>query len=105
MSAGPMSVWQALPETAKLGIAAAAFLVGMLMGLPLGFFVGRATAPKVIASSGNVIERQNGGIIEEKEEERPEPPGPGYKWVRGRTRQDGTRGPGHWAKDPFYNKK
>jgi DNA-directed RNA polymerase subunit RPC12/RpoP len=102
MSAGPFSVWQALPETAKLGIAAAAFMVGLLIGLTMGFFVGRATVPRTIAGSGGAIGKQGGGIIEEKEEERPEPPGPGYKWVRGRTRQDGSRGPGHWAKDPFY---
>ena len=102
MSAGPLSVWQALPETVKLGIAAATFLVGLLMGLTMGFFVGKATAPHVIAGPGNVGEKQSREIIEEKEEERPEQPGPGYKWVRGRTRQDGSRGPGHWAKDPFY---
>lgn len=98
-SAGPLGIWQALPETTKLAIVAMSFVVGLLVGLMAGFVAGKATAPQVTASSS--AERKVLPEIE-KEEERPDPPGPGYKWVRGRERKDGTRGPGHWAKDPFY---
>jgi DNA-directed RNA polymerase subunit RPC12/RpoP len=94
-SVGPIGLWQALPETTKLAVVAIGFVLGLLLGLFTGYTLGRSQSPE---SSGHVrIEKQ-----EEQEEVRPEPPGPGYRWVRGRERKDGTRGPGHWAKDPNY---
>ena len=99
--AGPLGIWQSLPEMTKLAIVAVAFVGGLLLGLTLGFFAGKSTVPAAV-SHGKQAPGQSAPVIVEKEEERPEPPGPGYKWVRGRERKDGTRGPGHWAKDPFY---
>lgn len=98
-TAGPLGIWQALPESTKLVIVAGAFVVGLLIGLMAGFAVGKAVAPSAPASTA--VEHKTVPVIE-KEEERPDPPGPGYKWVRGRVQKDGTRAPGHWAKDPFY---
>lgn len=95
---GPLQVWQAFPDTTKLVIVAIAFALGLLLGLTLGFLVGKAVTSKAVVSG----HESPGAIQIEKEEERPEQPGPNYKWVRGRERKDGTRGPGHWAKDPFY---
>ena len=97
-SAGPLAVWQALPDSTKLVAVAAAFVIGMLLGLTGGFLAGKASAPR-LASAGH---ESGSSVAVEKEEQRPDPPGPGYKWVRGRERKDGTRGAGHWAKDPFY---
>ena len=88
-SAGSLGVWRALPDTAKLAIVAAAFVVGLLIGLVGGFVAGKATG----APSGTIVSEK---------EERPESPGPGYKWVRGREHKDGSRGQGHWARDPYY---
>lgn len=98
---GPMGIWQSLPEMTKLAIVAVGFVGGLLLGLTLGFFAGKSMAPAPITHE-NPNSRQSAPVIVEKEEERPDPPGPGYKWVRGRERKDGTRGSGHWAKDPFY---
>jgi DNA-directed RNA polymerase subunit RPC12/RpoP len=97
-SAGPLAVWQALPDSTKLVVVAAAFVIGLLLGLTGGFIAGKAGAPR-LTSGGH---ESSGSIHVEKEEERPDPPGPGYRWNRGRERKDGTRGPGHWSKDPFY---
>lgn len=95
---GPLGVWQALPDTTKLAVVAVAFALGLLLGLLAGFLTGKFTAPHTT----NMEHTSTGTFQTEKEEVRPEPPGPNYKWVRGRERKDGTRSPGHWAKDPFY---
>ena len=99
-SAGPLHIWQELPDATKLVVVLLSFVVGALLGLTIGYLAGKASAPR-IANTGH----DSPGTVtssNEKEEERPPQPGPNYKWVRGRERKDGTRGPGHWAKDPFY---
>ena len=101
--AGPLGVWQSLPVTTKLAIAAMSCVVGLLLGLTVGFMVGKGTAPAATAvTRGSSNASSSAPKAEPQEEERPEAPGPGYKWVRGRERKDGTRGTGHWAKDPLY---
>ena len=95
-SPGPLGIWQSLPESTKIAIAAIAFIIGLLIGLAAGYAAGKAAAPQSTTSI-----RVETETPKEIEEERPEPPGPGYKWVRGREK-NGKRGPGHWAKDPFY---
>lgn len=96
-AAGPLGMWQSLPETFKLAAVAGAFVVGML----IGFIAGQALSPRSVSSSSESTHNKE-VVAEDEPEDRPPAPGPGYKWVRGRTRKDGTRGSGHWAKDPFY---
>lgn len=98
---GPMGIWHSLPDMTKLAVVAIAFIAGLLLGLTLGYFAGRSAAP-IQNTPRTDASRQPAPVIVEKAEERPAPPGPGYKWVRGRERKDGTRGPGYWAKDPHY---
>ena len=101
-AANPLGFWQALPDMMKLGLV----FGGLVIGLIAGFVLGQWTAMHSSASRGGshtgVQTSQPTQANEAVEEERPEPPGPGYKWVRGRTRVDKTRGPGHWAKDPLH---
>ena len=99
--AGPVGIWQALPETTKMAIAAGALIIGFLVGMAVGFVVGKASVPREAGVQSSTSSHAGLPKIEE-EEERPEAPGPGYKWVRGRERKDGTRGSGHWAKDPMF---
>ena len=96
--AGPLGTWQALPEMVKLGAVAAALIVGLL----IGFIAGQAMSPRSADSNGGPSHAKE-VVADEEPEERPPAPGPGYKWVRGRIHKDGTRGSGHWAKDPFYH--
>ena len=95
--AGPLGTWQALPEMIKLAAVAAALVVGLL----IGFIAGQAMSTHS-ADSGAQPSHNKQVVVTDEPEERPAAPGPGYKWVRGRTHKDGSRGPGHWAKDPFY---
>jgi hypothetical protein len=109
-----LGLWAALPETTKLGIAAAALVVGLIIGYKLG----SDSAPTPAATHRSASHPKDTGshpkdtvpadepaahdesASDSDTEERPEPPGPGYKWVRGRKHKDGTYGKGHWAKDP-----
>ncbi|HEY0983360.1 MULTISPECIES: hypothetical protein [unclassified Schlesneria] len=101
-TSGPLGIWQSLPEITKLVIVAIAFITGFLLGLTLGFLAGKSVSPPPVVSSDKGTASPALPVPTAKEEERPDPPGPGYKWVRGRQRKDGTRGPGYWAKDPHY---
>ena len=108
----PVGVWNGLPEAVK----AALVIVALILGGGVGFVAGRMTAPKpapVIHESSHSQSRPHTEPVasesapddapaHELKEPRPAPPGPGYKWVSGRLRKDGTRGEGHWAKDPRY---
>jgi hypothetical protein len=96
---GPLGLWTSLPEIVKLG----AVVVGLVIGLLVGFIAGQAMAPVRSAgpAAGHPKEKDDVPVADEREE-RPPAPGPGYHWVRGRLRKDGTRGDGHWAKDPNY---
>ncbi len=107
--AGPLAIWQALPETTKLGIVAAALGIGFLGG----YVVGKATPPESVhtpraaTQSRETLHPKSTTSVEDSSsdegvEDRPAAPGPGYKWVQGRKHKDGTRGTGHWAKDPRY---
>lgn len=97
--AGPLGTWQALPEMVKLAAVAAALVIGLL----IGFIAGQIVSTRSADSAGRPEHTNTKVVVEdEPSDERPPAPGPGYKWVRGRTHKDGTRGPGHWAKDPFY---
>jgi hypothetical protein len=107
--AGPLGIWQALPETTKLGLVFVALVIGLL----IGYVAGKATPPEPIgARTGTARTREtthsnsttadDDSTSKEILEDRPDPPGPGYKWVQGRKHKDGTRGSGHWAKDPHY---
>lgn len=107
-STGPTGLWSGLPEMTKLGIVA----VALVLGLVIGYLVGKKSVPPVAAPPAEArhlpvkVHTEESAPQEEpeveQESERPPAPGPGYKWVRGRTRKDGTRGEGHWAKDPRY---
>jgi len=99
--AGPLGMWQALPEIVKLGIVVVALVLGFVSGLLVGFIAGRATASHPSGSRSESTRSAEATPAEEPED-RPPSPGPGHKWVRGRIRKDGTRGAGHWAKDPYY---
>ncbi len=113
-AAGPLGIWQGLPETTKLAVVA----VALVAGLVVGFIAGKsmalppATPSRHTSSSDSELKRtqreESNPVESDKqrqtdvEVERPEAPGPGYKWVRGREKKDGTRGAGHWAKGPHY---
>ena len=113
--AGPLAMWQALPEMTKFGAVALALVVGLLIGYVAGQAMSTLDPPPSRHESARPSESthpsesphandstsKEASAVEEPEA-RPDPPGPGYKWVRGRIRKDGTRGTGHWAKDPFY---
>jgi hypothetical protein len=101
VTAAPLGVWGTLPEATKLGIVVLALVIGLLIGLVIGFFMGQGRAPQSIAVKHTAAADETESATDDAEV-RPEAPGPGYKWVRGRKRSDDTRGPGHWAKDPFY---
>ena len=113
--AGPLAIWQALPEMTKLVAVAAALIVGLL----IGYIAGQSMAARNPSTSKHESAHTNASApvsesprpndsvsketpAAEEPEVRPDAPGPGYKWVRGRIRKDGTRGAGHWAKDPLY---
>lgn len=97
--AGPLAIWQNLPETVKLLAVATALLIGLLMG----FIAGQATSRQSPQTSTAASSHEKEVVVADEEtEDRTPAPGPGYKWVKGRTRKDGTRGPSHWAKDPNY---
>ena len=99
--AGPLGFWQSLPETTKLFSVAAALLIGLL----IGYIAGQATSPhstKVSTNASSRAKDKEDVTSDEDPEDRPPAPGPGYKWVKGRTRSDGTRGPSHWVKDSHH---
>lgn len=112
--AGPFGLWKALPETTKLGAVVIALLAGLGIGYLLGSTLTKGAAPAPTAASRphdrspshstKPADDDHSEVAtpESKEDERPPKPGPGYKWVQGRKRKDGTRGDGHWAKDPYY---
>jgi hypothetical protein len=76
------------------------------MGFKLGSESGSGPAPVHRAASHpkstpvEEPESHEDSTSNPETEERPDPPGPGYKWVKGRKHKDGTYGKGHWAKDP-----
>jgi len=107
--AAPLGMWESLPESTKL----ISVVVALILGLAIGFFVGKSTVPQTTSStsershSKETKQTQDTSSVESPDtekssEERPDPPGPGYKWVKGHTRKDGSRGAGHWAKDPRF---
>lgn len=112
--AGPFGIWKALPETTKLAAVVVALLAGVGIGYLLGSSFAREAAPATTAASRSherspshsqkPVDDDHSEVAtpEIKEEQRPPKPGPGYRWVQGRKRKDGTRGDGHWAKDPYY---
>ena len=104
---GPMRVWSSFNETTKLSTVIAA----LVLGLTIGFFAGKSSIPQTKSESRGHHRNSEmaptdeksfteDGASEDAVELRPSRPGPGYKWVSGRKRKDGTRGDGHWAKDP-----
>ncbi len=110
--AGPLGIWSALPETTKLGVAALMLVVGLI----IGFVAGKAmTSNSSTDRRGANRSKESASTHESSSRDdeeadsdtvkRPEAPGPGYKWVRGRKRKDGTYGEDHWAKDPHYDEK
>ena len=113
-AAGPLGIWQGLPETTKLAVVAVALVAGLVIGFIAGKSMASPPATPTRHTSSSTSEPKRIPREEPKpfesdekrqtdvEEERPEAPGPGYKWVRGREKKDGTRGAGHWAKDPHY---
>lgn len=100
---GAMSQIGGLPEVVKL---AAALIVGLIVGGPIGFIAGRVTALQSSQPTANAArstssrgdESTHGGSHDDEPEESTSP-GPGHKWVKGYTRKDGTQVKGHWAKD------
>lgn len=104
--AGPMATWASLPETIKLGAVVLALVAGLIIGYVVGTLVAKSSSTSVPSHSRQSSPAQSDttdvSVPAHQEEERPPAPGPGYKWVSGRLRKDGTRGAGHWAKDPRY---
>lgn len=105
--AGPMGMWQAIPELVKLGLIFAALIGGLLVGFAGGYVVARLTVPHVrevvrddIGTKSDGETSNNPSSISETEDTRPNPPG--YKWNKGRRHKDGTVGQGYWSKDPNY---
>ena len=107
--AGPIGIWRALPEAVKLG----AVFVALVIGFVVGYVAENALKPRAIGTASRPhhskvelhakeTDSSENATSEEHAETRPDPPGPGYKWVQGRKHKDGTRGEGHWAKDPRY---
>jgi Na+/glutamate symporter len=78
--AGPLGMWQTLPEAMKIGIAAAALVIGLLIGLVIGFVAGQATSSNSADAKMESTHAKESSSAEEPED-RPTPPGPGYKWV------------------------
>jgi len=112
----PLQIVMAQPMSLKLAaIGIASLLIGLLLGLSIGFFAGRATAPQSTAPSrgsaspDSPSSRSTARAREldteptvEVEVGRPDEstrPGPGYKWVKSYTRKDGVKVKGHWARD------
>ena len=111
-AAGPLAIWAGLPDMTKL----AAVVVALIAGLMIGYVTGKASVPTSPSSARPSSEASHSRskvhseeaapheepVVSESEEDRPPAPGPGYKWVQGRKKKDGTRGESHWAKDPHY---
>jgi hypothetical protein len=97
-----LGIWASLPDSTKLMAVAFGFVGGLILGGIGGFIIGSQLVPGAMTNSSEAIHRSSSHEQEESVEDRTEPPGPGYHWVRGRERKDGTRGPGHWQKDPNY---
>lgn len=92
---GTLGGLAAQPDLIKLGmVGAIGLVVGLLLGGMMGFFAGRATAPK--ATTTTAVERPDDSPNESTR------PGPGYIWVKPRLHKDGTYGEGYWRKDPNY---
>lgn len=98
---------KAMPEVAKLG---AALVVGLLLGLVVGFAAGRFTAPQPAATHVGSSKSSSSGTSAKPEEAEERPtfdevpdestrPGANYRWIKGYTRKDGVKVKGHWAKD------
>ena len=110
--AGPLAIWTGLPDMTKL----AAVFVALIAGLIIGYVTGKATVLPSQSSARPTSEASHPRskvhseestthdepAVAKSEDDRPPAPGPGYKWVQGRKKKDGTRGEGHWAKDPHY---
>lgn len=103
-----------MPDIIKL---AGALLIGLVLGLGVGFAAGRMTAPsgpvearseaprkststasKSAPSSDDEASKADASADDGPDESTR--PGANYKWVRGYTRKDGVKVKGHWAKDP-----
>lgn len=82
----------------------------LLVGLLVGFIAGRASAPpppfvRPTRPTEETAESQSKEPAVIREGDIPDEwtrPGPGYKWVRGYQRKDGTQVKGYWAKDSKY---
>lgn len=103
-----------MPDFVKL---AGALLVGLVLGLGVGFAAGRLTAPKAPLEARSETPRKSTTTASKADSEpdgdaskadasaddgpdESTRPGTNYKWVRGYTRKDGVKVKGHWAKDP-----
>lgn len=99
-----------MPDLVKL---AGALLVGLVLGLGVGFAAGRLTVPAVPVEARSEAPRKSTSAASKAEspadaeaskaDDGPDEstrPGANYKWVRGYTRKDGVKVKGHWAKDP-----
>ena len=110
--ARPLAIWAGLPDMTKL----AAVVVALIAGLMIGYIAGKGSVPPAQSSARPTSEAghprskvhseesatHDEPAVAQSEDERPPAPGVGYKWVQGRKKKDGTRGEGHWAKDPHY---
>lgn len=82
----------------------------LLVGLLVGFIAGRASVPPPPfvrptrpTEEGAGSQPKEPAVIHEGDiPDESTRPGPGYKWVRGYRRKDGTQVKGYWAKDSKY---
>lgn len=104
-ASAPLGFWSSLPDTTKLVIA----VIALVSGLVIGYVAGSKStpapthhkaAPSRDSSTTDESHAHDDSSPNHEAQERPDPPGPGYKWVKGRKHKDGTYGSGHWAKDP-----
>ena len=104
----PMGFWGSLGESTKLAAVAIALVVGLVIGYVAG---SKSASPPAAAPHHSPARSKESAPADEptpheepsndsETEKRPDAPGPGYHWVKGRKRKDGTYGTGHWAKDP-----
>ncbi|WP_010586038.1 hypothetical protein [Schlesneria paludicola] len=109
----PLGMWQSLSDTTKLAIVVVALVAGLIIGYLVGSSVGASSKSRSFATHSAAPVRENRTAPKTEptpdeddspsmndRETRPEAPGPDYHWVKGRLRKDGSRGEGHWAKNP-----
>lgn len=111
--AAPLGFWQSLPDTTKLVIVFVALIAGLIIGYLVGSSASSASKPAPTITRSVTPARESRAPTKAEsapaeddspsdgnQDTRPEAPGPDYHWVKGRLRKDGSRGEGHWAKNP-----